>query len=245
MAHIYHDSHKDADARRVLRRTLFYHPDQQALLEMNVKTAETAKQKTDAQRELVRRFPEEERYVIELGTLLVNQGLHDQARAVLAPAANHGTAAHRARRYYQLARDMYRNDDLAPALKNLERAQKIDADAVTLAQTEPPQRADFEDMKRPDDAALAFEMVLTQDHDSTQALDALIRLTLAGSKPAEALPYLRRYIVAVGDDCQGMLKAADYSLQMRRWDDAFDLASRARSKVSRTGAAHFGFSLSA
>ena len=239
LARIYHDDNKDADARRVLRRTLAYHPGDRALLELNVTTANTVKQQTDAQRELVRRFPKEQRYVIELGTLLVNQGLHDEARALLEPAAGHGTAAQRAQAHYQLARDMYRADELAPALKHLERAQKIDSNAVSLTQTSLLKGLILQDMKRPDDAALAFEMVLTQDANSTQALDALIRLTLAGSKPTEALPYLRRYIVAVGDDVSGMLKAADYSLRMRRWDDAFDLASRAHC------AANSGLSLSA
>jgi tetratricopeptide (TPR) repeat protein len=230
LAHIYHGSNKDAAARRVLRRALFYHPDQQALLELNVKTAETVKQETDAQRELMRRFPEEERYVIELGSLLVDQGLHDEARKVLAPATSRGTAAHRAQAHYQLARDMYRNDELEPALKNLERAEKIDPGAVNATRTSLLKGLILEDMKRPDDAALAFEMVLTQDKNSAQALDGLIRLALAGGKPAEVLPYLRRYIVAVGDDVTGLLKAADYSLRMRRWDDAFDLASRAQSQ---------------
>jgi tetratricopeptide (TPR) repeat protein len=230
LARIYHISGKDGDARRVLRRTLAYHPGDQALLEMNVKTAETVKQETNAQRELVGRFPEEERYVIELGSLLVDQGLHDEARTVLAPATSHGTAAHRAQAYYQLARDKYRTDQLEPAMLNLRRAEKIDPTAVSLVQTGLLKGLIFEDLKLPDDAALAFEMVLTQDQNSTKALDALIRLKLAGSKPAEALPYLRRYVVAVGDDIQGLLKAADYSLRMNRWDDAFDLASRSQSQ---------------
>jgi tetratricopeptide (TPR) repeat protein len=230
LAHIYHDGNKDAAARRVLRRALFYHPDQQTLLELNVKTAETVKQETNAQRELVRRFPNEERYVIELGALLVDQGLHDEARAALAPATSHGTAAHRAQAHYQLARDMYRKDELAPALKNLERAEKIDPGAVNVTQTSILKGLILEDMKRPEDAALAFEMALTQDPNSVQALDALIRLALAGGKPAEALPYLRRYIVVAADGGAGLLKAADYSLRMQRWDDAFDLASRTQSQ---------------
>ncbi len=228
LAAVYHDNKKDADARRVLGRTLAYHPDDKTLLELNVTTAATVKQKTNAQRELVRRFPDEDRYAVELGALLVNQGLHDEARKALAPATRRGAAAQRAEAHYQLARDMYHTDELEPALKNLERAEKIDPNAVNVAQTSLLKGLIFEDMKRPDDAALAFEMVLTQDHDSTQALDGLIRLALAGNKPVEALSYLRRYIVAVGDDSTGLVKAADYSLQMQRWDDAFDLASRAR-----------------
>ncbi len=230
LVHIYHNGGKGADARRVLRRALFYHPGEQTLLELNVKTAKTTQQETDAQRELVRRFPEEQRYVIELGTLLVDQGLHDQARAVLTPATSHGTPVHRAQAYYQLARDRYRKDELESALKNLERAEKIDPNAVNAARTSLLKGLILEDMKRPDDAALAFEMVLTQDHDSPQALDALIRMALAGGKQAEALSYLRRYIVAVGDDFQGLLKAADYALRMQRWNDAFDLASQARDQ---------------
>ncbi len=73
-------------------------------------------------------------------------------------------------------------------------------------------------------------MALTLDDKSEEALEGLVRLSLDAGKPDEALPYLRRYIAAVGDDFDGLLQAADFSLRMKRWDDAFDLASRARDQ---------------
>jgi len=45
---------------------------------------------------------------------------------------------------------------------------------------------------------------LTVDREAEGALDALIRLALAVNNPAEALDYLRRYTLVVGDDVSGL-----------------------------------------
>jgi tetratricopeptide (TPR) repeat protein len=65
------------------------------------------------------------------------------------------------------------------------------------------------------------------EDSAAEGLKALIRLAMAGGEPAEALAYLRRYMHVVGDEPAGLLTAADYSLQLGRFDEAFDLASRA------------------
>ncbi len=82
LARIEHRNDKDADARRVLHVGLFYHPGDEALLKLNVKAAATAKDETAAQRELVRRYPGNDLYGVELGALLVDQNQHDAARKV-------------------------------------------------------------------------------------------------------------------------------------------------------------------
>ncbi len=48
---------------------------------------------------------------------------------------------------------------------------------------------------------------------------------------SEALAYLRRYSVAVGDDVGGLLRAADSYLLMHRYDEAFELANRVRERT--------------
>ena len=88
----------------------------------------------------------------------------------------------------------------------------------------------LEDLKRPAEASAPYLLALTLDDKSEEALEGLVRLSLDAGKPDEALPYLRRYVAAVGDDFDGLLQAADFSLRMKRWDDAFDLASRAQDQ---------------
>ena len=88
----------------------------------------------------------------------------------------------------------------------------------------------YEDLKRPDDAARSYQLALAVDKDAEQPLEGLVRLSLAAGKTDEALTYLRRYTAAVGDDFDGLLTAADFALRLRRWDDAFDLASKARDQ---------------
>jgi tetratricopeptide (TPR) repeat protein len=68
------------------------------------------------------------------------------------------------------------------------------------------------------------------DREAEGALDALIRLALAVNNRAEALDYLRRYTLMVGDDVSGLLLAADYYLRLERYDDAFDLAWKVRDQ---------------
>ena len=230
LARIYTQNAKDEDARRVLRRALHYQPGDQTLLELAVKAAATAKEETDAQRELATRFPAEERYALALGALLVDQDLYAKARETLEPLTRTGTAAHRALAHYQLARSYYRRDEAAEALKQLESAEKADAESVNTAKAHVLKGLILEDLKRPAEAAAAYGLALTLDEKSDEALQGLVRLSLDADKPEEALPYLRRYIAAVGDDFDGLLQAADFSLRMKRWDDAYDLAARARDQ---------------
>jgi tetratricopeptide (TPR) repeat protein len=230
LARIYVQNNKEADARKVLGRALHFHSDDQALLELSVKAAETAQEQTAAQRELVRLFPAEERYTVELGSLLIDQDLNDKAREVLEPLARQGTALHRALAHYQLARSCYRKNDMQAALKHLEEAEKAEPETVNTARTNLLKGLILEDLQRPEEAAVAYRMALTLNNQAEEALEALIRLSLAADKPDEALPYLRRYITVVGDDFNGLLQGAEFSLRMQRWDDAFELAGRARDQ---------------
>ena len=230
LARIYTQNGKDDDAHRVLRRALYYHPDNQTLRELSVKAADTVKEQTDAQRELVRRFPDEERYALTLGALLVDRNQYEKAREVLEPLTRKGSAPHRALAHFQLARSLYRRDDSEKALKHLEAAEKADPETVNTAKADVLKALILEDLKRPAEAKAAYLLALTLDDKSGEALEGQVRLSLDAGKPEEALPYLRRYVVAIGDDFDGLLQAADFSLRMKRWDDAFDLASQARDQ---------------
>src|SRR5260370_23283118 len=95
-----------------------------------VKAAAALDGEEAAQRELVRLFPDDPRHGLALGTILVQNGKQDLARAVLEPLAEKGSASTRAIAHEQLARSYCEQKKYDEALKNLDDAAKQDADAV-------------------------------------------------------------------------------------------------------------------
>jgi tetratricopeptide (TPR) repeat protein len=214
-------------AQRVLKRALYYHPDDLDLLELAVKAAPTPKDEEAAQRELVRRHPGTPRQEIALAAILVGEGKQTEARKILAPLAEKGPAPQRALAHFQLARSHYRKDELQDALKHLEEAAKLDPETVNTARAYLLKGKTLEELGRPADAARAYQQALLVDREAEGALEALIRLAVGVNNRSEALDYLRRYVVLVGDDTSGQLLAADYYYRLGRHDEAFDLARQA------------------
>ena len=149
---------------------------------------------------------------------------------MLEPLTQHGNDSHRGQAYFHLARDEYRTDHDADADKHLDEAIKYDPDILNTVRGNVLRGLVYEDLKRPDDAVRSYQLALTVDKDAAQPLEGLVRLSLAAGKTDEAATYLRRYVAAVGDDFDGLLTAADFALRLRRWDDAFELASKARDQ---------------
>jgi tetratricopeptide (TPR) repeat protein len=88
---------------------------------------------------------------------------------------------------------------------------------------------------------VAFKQALRADSDSDEALAALVRLSLATKDHAAALDYLRRYSLAIGDDPDGLARAANWHLQLARYEDALELATKAAEpKVLGLVALHRG-----
>jgi tetratricopeptide (TPR) repeat protein len=231
LARLYQQNRHEGEARRVLQRARFYRPDDATLWELSAQLAANKREEEAAQRELVRRFPEEPRYAIDLASTLVGLGRQPEARALLEPLAHKGSAADRARAHFQLARSHYRKDELKQALQDLEEAARADPDVVNTVRAHQLKGRICEELGRPAEAAKAYRAALTVDREAEGALDALIRLALAVNNRAEALDYLRRYTLVVGDDVSGLLLAADCYLRLGRYDDAFDLAWKARDQL--------------
>jgi tetratricopeptide (TPR) repeat protein len=227
LARLYIKHKQLAEARRVLARACFYRPDDAELWELSVVAAEPAKEKEAMQRELVRRFPDEPRHAIKLGSILVSDGRQSEARAVLEPLTQKGPTASRARAHFQLARSHYRQDDLKPALEQWEKAVALDYEAVNNVRAYHLKGRIHEEMGQPKDAEEAYELALTIHGDSELALDSLIQLHLSNGHRLRALEYLRRYTVAVGDEPAGLLVAAEYYLRLGLDDEALELADRA------------------
>ncbi len=227
LARLYHQHHRDADARRVLRRAVFYHPNDAALWELRVQAAADDRECEEMRRELVRRFPDETRYALDLGAFLVGQGKQKEARGLLTRVTEDGTPAQQAQAHYHLARSYYRRDEPAKTIQHLNAAEEADAEAVHTVRACVLRGNACEELGKPADAARAFKSALEIEPDAEVALDALVPLELAINRKKEALDYLRRYTVAVGNQPAGLLLAAGYHLRLERYDDALDLAGRA------------------
>jgi tetratricopeptide (TPR) repeat protein len=88
----------------------------------------------------------------------------------------------------------------------------------------------YERIEQTGEAITSFKNAVKLDAHARPPLAALIRLLLREKKRPEALEHLRRYTLLVGDDGEGLLRAADFHYQMGRLDDAADLASRAQKE---------------
>jgi tetratricopeptide (TPR) repeat protein len=236
LAKLYLKADRAADAHAVLRKAAFYHPDEPALWELMVQGTE-GKEREQAQRELVRRFPDESKYVLELATTLVGAGKQEEARKLLTPLAADGSATQKAQAHYQLARSYYRRDERAKALEHLDAAEVADPEVVRTVRALLLRGNVLEELARPADAAKAYEAALKIDRDAELPLEGLVRLSLAVGNRPRALEYLRRYTLAVGNDPAGLLLAADHHLRLERYEDALDLALRAGTKT-HPAAAH-------
>jgi tetratricopeptide (TPR) repeat protein len=230
LARLYEHCRHLKSAQRVLKRALYYRPDDKDLLELAVQVAPTPKDEEAAQRELVRRHPGEARHEIALAAILVGQGKQTEARKLLTPLAEKGPPARRALAHFHLARSHYRKDELQAALKHLEESAKLDGETVNTVRAYMLKGKTLEELGRPADAARAYQQALLVDRESEAALDALIRLAVGVNNRAEALDYLRRYVLVVGDEPSGLLLAADYYYRLGRPDEAYDLALRARGQ---------------
>jgi tetratricopeptide (TPR) repeat protein len=231
LAKLYLLNNKQADARRVLDRACSYSPKSAALWELAVKAAATRADEEKAQRELVKLFPDEVKYSLALATILVDDGKHEAAAALLDPVAEKSSPAYRAQAHYQLARSLYVRNEFDEALSHLKEAAEADGESVRTAKARILLGRVNEKLGKTRDAAKAYEDALKIEKDSEEALDALIQLALADNNRDEALGYLRRYTVLVGDDVSGQLRAAERYLRLGRDDEAFELAGRVRAKV--------------
>ncbi len=228
LARLYHRTGNDGEARRVVRRSRRYRPDDAALCELAVLCAADADEEEAAQRELVRLEPDEPSRQLTLGAMLVRRGKHAAAQEVLAAVALDAPPAERAQALFQLALSCSATGKAAEALRHLDAAAVADPGAAKTLRTVLLRGRVCEDLRRPADAASAYRQALALDANSDDALNGLVRIALATDNRAEALDFLRRYAVAAGDDADRVLLAADYYTRLGRLDDALDLAEKAQ-----------------
>lgn len=228
LARLYHQNGLRKEAQRVLKRALEREPGDLALLELSVKAAATLEEEEAAHRELARRFPEEPKHAVALGEVLVDRGEYESAQKVLQPIADKGPPLRRAQANYHLARACFSQDKPKQALVHLLTASLADPETAHQVRFYLLQGQVEEKLGQTSKAIEAYEKALRVDADTEEALASLVRLHLAANDRDEALRHLRRYTIVVGDKMMGLIRAAEWHLQLGRYEDAFDLASRAR-----------------
>ncbi len=230
LARLYQENDRLEEARLVLRLARAFHPQEAKLWEQSVKVAASPAEEEAIYREMVARFPAEPKYALALGEVRVGRGDAAGARAVLAPLADKGLANVRGAAHYQLARAATLTKQPAVALKHLEQARDLGAESAGTVAGWNFQGEIHERLGQVEEAARAYRQALKLDANSPGPRAALVRLALAAGRKDEALDDLRRYTLAVGDDPAGLVQAASWHLELGRFDDALDLASRAQKQ---------------
>jgi predicted Zn-dependent protease len=230
LAELYLRNHKPDEARRVLTRARAFNADNSRLAELAVKAAPNLKEEEKIYRDLIRHFPKEWKYVVSLGRNLVEQNRLADARTELRPVLTKAGPVQRSQGHYQMARIALLENHPANALTQYQLAQVAEAETVNNVAALRLKASIYEKLKQPADEAGAYREILLMDSDNPEALEALVRLELADNQNAKALDYLRRFTLAAQDG-NSLAKAADLHLRMERYEDAFDLASKARELV--------------
>ena len=228
LARTYLNAGRKADARRVLERACAYLPDEEALWDLRVEATETAAQEVAVRRGLMRRRPGDSSALLGLASALVSDGKQDEARTLLGRLAKSGTPTEKGKAHYQLARSRYRKDELAPALAELDLADKADKEMASNVRALRLRGQVLDEMGRPREALAAYRAAYEQAPGNREILLHAIRLSMKAKDDMAALDFLRRYSLRVLDDVEGLVLAAAAYHKLGRLDEALELALRAR-----------------
>ncbi len=223
---IRHD--RNADARRVLQRALVLHPEDVTLWDLLVKSAADLGEEEAVYAEMIQRFPKDKKYVLALGATRVKRGDQVGAGKVLLPLTTKETGEIRAKAHFHLAQSALEQNHARLALEHLEAAKAADAETVASGPALRFKAQVHEQLGQRDEALAAYRDALKTDTDVDDVLAALARLELAAGRTSDALDAIRRLAVRAGNDRPALLRAGELYLQAGRYDDALDLAHRAR-----------------
>lgn len=236
LANLYRKQEKPEEARRVLQFALQYRPQDGALWEQIVGMSPNPAEEEKQLRELIKRFPDEPRHALALGTLLTDRGQQREATEVLKAIQSKGTMAMQSQVNLQLARSAYHQQQYELARLYLTMAGLLEAKTTNTVEANVLKARIFEGQKKPTDAIDAYNDALKLDPKAEAPLLGLIRLHLAARQHSEALQQLMRYVLAVDRNGPGLVRGADFALQLQAPDLALALARRARTAGAAQGA---------
>jgi tetratricopeptide (TPR) repeat protein/transglutaminase-like putative cysteine protease len=222
------DAGQDEAALAVARRALDHHPDDAGLWELAVQAARDADQEIELRRELVKQFPSEDRYQLELAERLVATGELDDADKLLDKLTHAKSTATQAKAHLALADVALERLEPKAALRHVQEAERIDPEAAGEASALVLKGTVHERLKHPKEALAAFRAALGRDPESHEAMEGEVRLAFATGEKEAALRTLRRLTVLAGDEPDELAFAAEWHLRLGRTDDAAELAGRVK-----------------
>ena len=228
LARLYLDNEQAEDARRVLAKASPLFPDDKGLWELRVQASANSDEEDLLYRAMVKQFPAEPKYAVALGAACVRRADHAEAKQILTPLTKQGPTAVRSAAHYQLARSEFRQQNPAQALKHLQAALLIDSSALATIDALHFKARVHEKLGQTKEAIATLQAAIEADPSARDALEYLVRLEIQAGERDAALDHLRKYTVAAGKDLTSLVKAADLHLELGRYEEAFDLATRAR-----------------
>jgi tetratricopeptide (TPR) repeat protein len=232
LSEIYVAQKKPEEARRVLAKAREAKPDVRRLWELSVASADGAEDEEELLREAAERFKSESKFALSLGQNLLEQNKAVDAAKVFQPLAEHADGAVKCAALIGLAQVNLAGEDPKKALKQLQSAEHADATAFAaegwtlFGQT-------YEALGHKTEAIAAYERALSGTDDAPDALESLVRLTLAAGKREDSAKYLRR-LSAVADDPDAVAAAAEGYARLGRFEDALELAMKAKGPDGAT-----------
>jgi tetratricopeptide (TPR) repeat protein/transglutaminase-like putative cysteine protease len=210
-------------ATAVVVRALKAHPGDRKLLELAAQAAE-GPGVAAAYRALVKQFPDDSKYALELGRRLAEAGEVKKAAEVLQPWTKKGTPTARADALVLLARARLTAQDAKAALRFLDEAEDADPDGATV-EALCLRGGACQALGQLKEAREAYTEALEGDEKDAEALEGMIRLSAKANETESALKYLRRYAATL-DAGGSPSTAAEWSYKLGRIDDAADLLKR-------------------
>jgi tetratricopeptide (TPR) repeat protein len=231
LAKLYLDHDRADDARRVLDQACKHFADDKAMWEMRVSAAKNVQEEEQHYRSLVKQFPNDPRYAVALGAVCIRREEYTQAVTILTPLTEHNLAAVRGAAHYQLARGAQRQKKPAEALKHLKAALFTDSASLATMDALHFKAGVHESLGQTKDAINCMLAALEADPNAREALAEIVRLELHAGMKGAALEHLRRYTIAAGKDGASLVKAASMHLELHRYEDAYECASRVSDAV--------------
>ncbi|HEX4589591.1 MAG TPA: DUF3857 domain-containing protein, partial [Gemmataceae bacterium] len=217
------------DARRVLEKAREARPEVKRLWELSVTVADGADQEEELLRAMAERFKDDPKFALSLGENLLEQNKAGDAAKVFEPLAKHADGAVKCAALLGLAHISLAGEEPKKALRHLKAAEEADKEAfgadgwVLRGKT-------HESLGQRSEAIKDYKAALEQEDESPDVLIPLARLTVLAGQRDEALGYLSKLVSVGGDDPESLAAAADGYARLGRFDDALDLAGRAKGK---------------
>ena len=222
LAQLYLRLGQKQEAGKIIKEALKAHPEDRTLLELATEAAEGIKEIEAAYGDLIKHFPEQRKYSLELARKLIDAKGFQKARKVLRAAQQGSPSVIKAESLLLLGRISFEEKKASEALKLLNEARLADADAIDNHEGHCLFGVVNEALDNSEEALAEFQEALEIDEKDVEALEGIIRILIKDEEKVRALKFLRRYVASIDQEGDPM-KAARWYYQLDRLDDAEDM----------------------